>query len=43
MFRKNDGHLQEELFTYYQTMNPKIAKMLENTWAPVFTSMFFAK
>jgi len=43
MFRKNDGHLQEELFSHYQTMNPKIAKMLKDTWAPIFYEHVFCK
>ncbi len=43
MFRKNNDHLQEDMFSNYQTMNPKIAKMLKNTWAPVFYKHVFCE
>lgn len=43
MFRKNNSHLQDDLFNHYQTMNPSIAKMLEKSWAPVFYKEVFCK
>lgn len=43
MFRKNNSHYQQELFSHYQEMRPNIAKLLENTWAPVFYREVFCK
>jgi len=43
LFRKNDEHLQPVLFNHYQEMKPGIAKMIENTWAPVFYKEVFCK
>lgn len=43
MFRKNDDHLQLDLFSHYQTMNPSIARLLEKSWAPVFYEQVFCK
>lgn len=43
MFRKNDTHLQDDLFNHYRTMKPSIARMLEKSWAPVFYEEVFCK
>jgi len=43
MFRKNDGHLQDDLFNHYHTMRPSVAKLLNKTWAPVFYEQVFCK
>jgi hypothetical protein len=43
MFRKNDEHFQEQLFTHYETMKPGIARLLEKTWAPIFYEQVFCK
>ncbi len=43
MFRKNDIHLQDDLFNHYQTMKPSIAKMLKKSWALVFYEEVFCK
>ncbi len=42
MFKKNDEHRLYELFSHYRPMmKPNIAKMLDNTWAPVFYKEVF--
>lgn len=43
MFRKNDSHYQDELFSHYQSMRPSVAKLLNKTWAPVFYEHVFCK
>lgn len=43
MFRKNDSHYQDELFSHYQSMRPSVAKLLNKTWAPVFYEHVFVK
>lgn len=43
MFRKNDDHLQDDLFSHYHTMRPSVAKLLNKTWAPVFYEQVFCK
>jgi len=43
MFRKNDSHYQDELFSHYRSMRPSVAKLLNKTWAPVFYEHVFCK
>jgi hypothetical protein len=41
MFRKNDSHYQDELFSHYQSMRPSVAKLLNKTWHQFSMNMFF--
>ncbi len=43
MFRKNDVHQHQELFSHYKNMNPSIAKALQDSWAPAFYKEVFSK
>ncbi|MCL6559957.1 MAG: transposase [Firmicutes bacterium] len=43
MFRKNDHHLQENIFDSYAAMNTKTRQRLEQTWAPIYYRHVFLK
>lgn len=43
MFKRNDDHFQEELFSHYSTLRPSVAKLLEKSWAAVFYEQVFCK
>ena len=43
MFRDNKGNLQQDLFNNMSYMNPRIQKLLENSWAQDFYEYVFSK
>lgn len=43
MFRENDSHLQQELHNSYTTLDHRIQKKLENSWAPIFYEHVFCQ
>jgi len=43
VFRKNNGHLQQDLFSSYEWLNPKIRQRLDKTWAPIFYEHVFCQ
>jgi hypothetical protein len=43
MFRKNDGHRQQRLFTAVDQLPEAAKKNLERSWAHVFYQEFFCK
>ena len=43
MFRKNDDHNQERLFSHFNQLDTRLQKRLLNTWAPVFYDNVFSK
>ena len=43
MFRENNSHLQNSFFDSTDTMDPRVKKRLDNSWAPVFYEHVFCK
>lgn len=43
MFRENDGHNQQELYSSYSVLHPKIQKKLDGSWAAIFYEHVFCK
>ena len=43
MFRKNDAHRQEPLFSHFKEMHPRMIERLNTSWAPVFYEHVFCK
>lgn len=43
MFKENNGHLQQDLFTSYTDLHPKIQTMLQKSWAPIYYEHVFCK
>jgi hypothetical protein len=43
MFRQNNAHNQQQLYTSYTDLNPKIKKRLDKSWAPIFYEHVFCK
>lgn len=43
MFRKNNAHDQERLFSHYNDLDPRLQKRLLNTWAPIFYEHVFSQ
>lgn len=43
MFRKNEAHKQDRLFSHYDDLDPRLKKRLQNTWAPVFYEHVFCQ
>ena len=41
MFRKNNAHQQERLFSQYNDLDKRLKKRLQGTWAPVFYEHVF--
>ncbi|WP_425058996.1 hypothetical protein SCACP_36480 [Sporomusa carbonis] len=43
MFRKNQAHQQDRLFSHYHDLDPRLKKRLQTTWAPVFYKHVFCQ
>ena len=43
MFRKNDDHSQHILFNDVYSLKPSVAKLLSQSWAPIFYKQVFCK
>lgn len=43
MFRENDAHNQQQIYSSYTDLNPKIKKRLDESWAPIFYEQVFCK
>ena len=43
MFKQNDAHNQQQLYSSYTDLNPKIKERLDKSWAPIFYEHIFCK
>lgn len=43
MFRKNEDHLQSQMFTHLDELHKTARKRLEDSWAPVFYEEYFSR
>jgi len=43
VFKKNDGHNQQKLYSSYSTLHPRTQKKLEKSWAPIFYEHVFRR
>ena len=41
LFRRNDDHLQDALFSDHQSLKPSVKKMLQRSWAALFYQSVF--